>query len=138
MRLFLDSSALAKRHIREPGSDRVVARLQEADETVLSVLAATEVVSALNRRRREGRLDDAAYQARKHDLTEDLNHATVLDLTPSVLAKAVSLLERFVLRSSDAIHIATAVEAGPDLFLSGDHRQCEAARAEGLNVEEVG
>jgi len=138
MRLFLDSSALAKRHIGEQGSDRVVARLQEADEAVLSVLAAPEVVSALNRRRREGRLADAAYQARKHDLIEDIKHATVLDLTPSVVAGAISLLERFALRCSDAIHVATAIEVGPDLFLSGDHRQCEAARAEGLNVEEVG
>ena len=38
MRLFLDSSALAKRYVLENGSDRVVELCREADEVVLSSL----------------------------------------------------------------------------------------------------
>jgi hypothetical protein len=138
MRVFLDTSALAKRHIQEQGTDQVIVRLGEADEILFSVLVLPEVVSALNRRRRERMLPDSEYRSRRRQLDADLEHATVVQLTPRVLERAISCLEQLPLRSSDAIHLASALEGGADLFLSADHRQCEAARKLGLKVEEVG
>ena len=137
MRLFLDSSAFAKRYIAEPGSDRVAARCAEADQALLSVIALPEAMSTLNRLRREGKLSDDGYLALKQDIVADLGQATIIDLTPSVVARAVVCLERSPLRALDAIHVASAMECSPDLFLSADRRQCQAARGMGLKVEEV-
>jgi predicted nucleic acid-binding protein len=47
------------------------------------------------------------------------------------------VLERFPLRSADALHIACASEWSTDLFVSADDRQCQAAGACGLRVEAI-
>jgi hypothetical protein len=138
MGLCLDASALVKRYVVEPGTERVLLKLQEADDVVFSVLALPEVISALNRRRREGRLSLTDYVACKRQLRADAQNATVVDLSPEIVGRAISCLERFPLRGSDAVHVATALEAKPGLFLSGDERQCTAAKTMGLNVELVG
>lgn len=137
MRLFADSSALAKRYIPEPGRDIVLARCAAADEVIISFLAPIEVVSAFNRLRRAGRLSDEQYDELKLKLTTDVQHATVVQPGPALVPTAFACLERAPLRASDAIHVASALQCNPDLFLSGDHRQCVAARAMGLNVEEI-
>jgi len=137
MRLFPDSSALAKRYLPEPGRDIVLARCEAADEIILSFLAPIEVVSAFNRLRRAGRLTDAQYDELKGKLTTDVANTTVIYPDPSFVPSAFACLEGAPLRACDAIHVASALECSPDLFLSGDHRQCAAARAMGLTVEEI-
>jgi hypothetical protein len=137
MRLFLDSSALLKRYIPEPGTDRVIALCAQAREMLLSTLAPIEVISAFSRLRRLKAITDDEYNSAKQKLMADLQNATVMELRPSVGAGAIVCLERSPLRASDAIHVATALECSPDLFLSADHRQCEAARTAGLKVEEI-
>lgn len=138
MRLFLDSSALAKRYVREAGTDRVVALCTEADEAIVSIIALPEGVSTLNRLRREGRLSESEYATIKQEAVDDLAEATTMEVTPSIVEKALVCLERSRLRASDALHIASALEADPDLFLTGDRRQREGATGAGLKVEGVG
>jgi len=137
MRLLLDSSALLKHYVQEPGTAFVRARLREADELLLSVLVWPEIHSSLNRLRREGALDDEDYAAIKERFAEDFGNATVVALAGGVLATSVRCLERARLRASDAVHVASALEAGADRFVSADRGQCWAARAFGLHVEEV-
>ena len=48
MRLFLDSSAFAKRFVNEAGSQDVERLCSLADELALSVICVPEIVSALN------------------------------------------------------------------------------------------
>jgi len=138
MRLFLDSSALAKRYVREVGTERVVALCADADEVVVSIIALPEVVSTLNRLRRGGRLSDSEYATIKQEVVADLADATTLEVTPSIVNKALTCLERSRLRASDALHIATAMGAAPDLFLTGDRRQREGGTKAGLKIEGVG
>lgn len=135
MNVFLDASALAKRYVEEKGSPRVEEILQEASALGVSVLCAPEVVSALCRRRREGILSRRQYETGKRALFSDLSDATVIAVTHEVVAKAVGVLERWAVRSSDALHVASAAIWAPGLFVSADVRQCEAARGLGLDVE---
>ena len=137
MRIFLDSSALAKRYVAEAGTEQVLERCGEADEIVLSVIVLPELLSAFNRLRREGHLDLNGYTRLKDELTGDLAEATLVDLTPDVIATSIDCLERFTLRSLDALHLAAAVCSRVDLFVSSDRRQCQAARGSGLRVDEV-
>jgi uncharacterized protein len=138
LNVFLDSSALAKRYVSERGSDRVEEILSTASSLGLSVICLSEVVSGLCRLRREGKLSAPQYAEAKRALIEDVNGAVVIHVTDQVVARAVKLLERWPLRSSDALHIACATEWSADLFVSADDRQCRAARGDGLRVEEVG
>jgi len=135
--VFLDSSALAKRYIQEAGSDRLEEILFSASSLGVSVICVSEVVSALCRRRRERKLLRQEYLKAKQALFEDIEDASVLNVTEQIVARAVELLERWPLRSSDALHVASAAEWSAELFVSADERQCAAARAYGLQVEEL-
>jgi uncharacterized protein len=138
MRLFLDSSALAKRYVEERDSGRVEDLLQRASVLGLAVLAPLEVVSALCRRRREGVLSSPQYTRAKNALLADLVDSEVIGISDDVVALAVSLLEQMPLRSSDALHVACAIEWSCEIFASADERQCETAKKRGLAVERVG
>lgn len=48
--------------------------------------------------------------------------------------QAIRCLEQYPLRTLDALHIGTALAYQPDLFVSADRRQVEAAKREGLAV----
>ncbi len=137
MNVFLDSSALAKRYVQEPGSDRLEEILFSASSLGVSVICVSEVVSALCRRRRERKLSRQEYLKAKQALFEDIEDASVLNVTEQIVARAVELLERWPLRSPDSLHVASAAEWSAELFVSADERQCAAARAYGLQVEQL-
>lgn len=82
------------------------------------------------------KLSRQQYFKAKQALFEDLEDASVINVTDQVTARAVELLERWPLRSSDALHVASAAEWSAELFVSADERQCAAARRYGLHVEE--
>lgn len=134
MRVFLDSSALAKRYIDEPGSAIVLTWCDRASELALSVIAIPELISAFRRLLREDRLTETQYAKLKSDLLADMADALICDTSPQVVQKAVEALEAQVLRAMDAIHVAGALVCGADVFVSADARQCAAARNFGLEV----
>ena len=137
MNVFLDSSALAKRYVQESGSDRVEEILVSALSLGVSMVSVPEIVSALCRRRRERKLAQQQYLKAKQALFEDLGDSSIVNITDQVVARAVELLERWPLRSSDSLQVASAAEWAADLFVSADKRQCAAARGYGLRVEEL-
>jgi predicted nucleic acid-binding protein len=138
LNVFLDSSALAKRYVNETGSDRLEEILSAASSLGLSIICLSEVVSALCRLRREGKLSPPQYAESKRALIQDVEGSVIIHITDQVVARAVELLEGWPLRSSDALHVACAAEWGADLFVSADERQCKAARGHGLRVEALG
>ncbi|MBM3274322.1 MAG: type II toxin-antitoxin system VapC family toxin [Candidatus Sericytochromatia bacterium] len=143
--VYLDTSALVKRYVREDGSDRVVevCSQENAFNLVSSELVVAEMASSLARRQREGLLGaemlravwrafigDSTRQYRLHSVDRD------------VLTEGRRLLLAHSLRTLDALHLATAGRirrfAGDDcLFLTSDGRQEAAARAEGWTTERV-
>ncbi len=137
MKVFLDTSAFAKRYVAEQGSDKVLAMCQQADSLVVSVICFPELVSTLSRLVREKKLTKAAYLQLKDDAMADLADADVCQITSEVLASVVSLLESHPLRAMDALHVACALACKPDVFVSADHRQLSAARKAGLKIVDV-
>ncbi|MBR9981965.1 MAG: type II toxin-antitoxin system VapC family toxin [Desulfatitalea sp.] len=138
MKLVLDSSALAKRYIQEVGSERLDNILENASELALCIILVPEVVSGLNRRKRESVLDLADYKAVKNQLLNDVRDAVILQITPSVISSALKLLEKNVLRAMDALHVACALEWKADIFVTADRRQLVAAQNAGLHSEFLG
>ena len=137
MKIFLDTSAFAKRYIAEQGSDKVLALCHQAENLVVSVICLPELISTLSRLVREKKLTKAAYQKLKIEAMVDLEDADICQTTSQVLASVVSLLEAHPLRAMDALHVACALNYGPDVFVSADHRQLSAARKAGLKVVDV-
>ncbi len=135
MRVFFDSSALAKRYIREQGSEAVARALAEAGELAVSLLCPPEIISALSRLRREDAISRADYERAKTALFADMEDIEVCGVTVPVVTRSIELLERHAVRTIDAIHVATAIEWRADLFASSDLRQLGAASEFGLKTK---
>ena len=138
MKALFDSSAFAKRYVEEIGSQAVDDICRATTTLGLSVLCAPEIISALNRRVREKLLSRQDYLAAKASLAGDLADVVVINLTPTVIARATFLLETNKLRAMDALHIGCALEWGAGLFVTSDSRQVKAAKRAGLTVKYVG
>ena len=138
MKLLVDSSSFAKRYVQEEGSDELDDLLQNASELALCVILVPELISGLNRRLREGAFPTRDYRKAKRLLLDDVRDATILQLTPAVISRSVSLLEGNVIRAMDALHVACALEWRADLFVTSDRRQMEAATNSGLRTEYLG
>ncbi|MFV9505916.1 MAG: type II toxin-antitoxin system VapC family toxin [Oscillochloridaceae bacterium umkhey_bin13] len=144
---YADSSVLVKRHVVEVGSTWVenLCDPEQGNEIITSRLSAVEVVSALNRRVREGSIPTEDYPGLRDDfLALCRQRYWLIQTTNPVLARARLLLERHVIRSYDALHLASALIAHDRrvmiglaklTFLAADQRLLAAAIAEGLVVD---
>ncbi len=130
----MDTSALAKRYIREKNSEKVYHLVSQATEILVSSLCIPELFSALNRRLTEGVLNQEIYLKIKGNVLADMSEVTVVDVSTPILNETIRCLERSSLRTLDAIQVASALHVKPDRFLSADARQCDAAKKFGLPV----
>jgi hypothetical protein len=137
VKVFLDTSAFAKRYVAEHGSDKVMALCLKTDSLVVSVICLLELISTLSRLVREKKLAKADYRKLKGDAIVDLADVDICHITPDVMASVVSLLEAHPLRAMDALHVACALAVKPDIFVSADRRQLSAARKAGLKIVDV-
>ena len=137
MKLYLDSSAFAKRFVEESGSRDVERLCSQATELGLSVLCVPEVISALNRRLREKALTPQDYLHAKQRLSQEVRDVIIINLTLDVIETCIGVLETNSLRTMDALHVACAMAWEADLFVSSDHRQVTAAKAAGLKTKQI-
>ena len=137
MKVFLDTSAFAKRYVGEHGSDKVMALCQQADSLVVSVICLPELISTLSRLVREKKLAKADYRRLKRDAMSDLADVDICQITSGIMVSVISLLESHPLRAMDALHVACALAVEPDIFVAADHRQLSAARKAGLKIVDV-
>lgn len=114
-RYFLDTSALVKRYHREPGTDAVIALIEDPTRPVLiSDLAIIEFHSALAKKARQKELSlDAFQEVRDFFLNECQGGLyEIVLIEDKVKAKSVELLNEFAvdynLRTLDALQLATA------------------------------
>lgn len=134
MHLALDSSVLAKCYVQEKGTDTVKDLCRRARARSLSPLVVTEVLSVLNRLRREGRMGDWEYRQIKSQFLKDCAAASWISLGPQVLDRSIRCLELGAIRTLDAIQIASAYQSGGDAFVTADRRQARLAVIAGLEV----
>ncbi len=135
MKVLFDSSAFYKRYSGEAGVQRVMQVQQTATQVILAVHCKTEIVSALSRQRREDLFTEQEYARLLFEIEGDFVDLTVLPLTPAVEQHAFAALRRSPVRAMDALHIATALVARVDRFVTADKRQAQAAELAGLNTE---
>jgi predicted nucleic acid-binding protein len=144
---YADSSVLVKRHLHEAGT-RWMQQLCAAipgHSIISSELCGMEVVAAFNRRVREGSLASAAYPIIRNDFLAVIQQDyDIMPLTTMLASHVRTLLERHPLRTYDAIHLASALQANDQLiaaalppltFLAADGRLLAAAQAEGLATD---
>jgi predicted nucleic acid-binding protein len=130
--VYVDSSAVLKRSVVEAESDAVEEvlghHIDDGDPLVSSSLAWIEVSRALR-----SRLDGEDHDV----INEAIEDALSGIAERPIAADVVSLARRIgpnVLRSLDAIHLATAILVDADVVITYDDRLAAAARHNDVTV----
>ena len=128
---YADASALVKLVVDEPETAALRAYLDGAD-LISSELVLTEIPRAINR---AAATNLTLPRERLLALAGELLDAIGLLAVDRALLIAAGTLAEPRLRALDAIHVATAISAGPlDAFVTYDERQGATARLLGLRT----
>lgn len=125
--LYLDSSAIVKLVVAEPESTALFALLEKWPERISSSLARVEVSRALRRATLAGGAVERGEQV--------LSRIGLLRMDDQILAHAARMAPP-VLRTLDAIHLATALSVEGDLaaLVTYDNRLADAASSVRVTV----
>lgn len=139
--LFLDTSALVKLYVQEPGTDRLLHLASDRNNrlAILSI-AAVEFRSAIRRREREGDIDPADVSAILESLQSHLETRFIRQpINDGVIDEAMAMVDRHALRAYDALQLAgclalNALERNAYGFVCADRKLLDAAEAEQLRI----
>jgi predicted nucleic acid-binding protein len=138
---FLDTSALAKRYVTEPGSQEVRALFRRGVVAAARITQA-ELLAALARAWRLGVITEAQRATTFQRVAEDFAAFTIIEIRPMMLQRVAELVVRHPLRGYDAVQLAAALavrdHGGSVRFWSADRQLVAAALAEGLGARVPG
>nr|VFJ53929.1 MAG: hypothetical protein BECKFM1743A_GA0114220_101224 [Candidatus Kentron sp. FM]VFJ54798.1 MAG: hypothetical protein BECKFM1743C_GA0114222_101444 [Candidatus Kentron sp. FM]VFK08900.1 MAG: hypothetical protein BECKFM1743B_GA0114221_100854 [Candidatus Kentron sp. FM] len=144
---FLDTSALVKKYMTETGSGWIEALTDFDSNNRVLVARVTwvETISAFSRLRRENKIDPVLLDRTIRIFETDWEtEYRIVEIEGPDFDKAGDLVQKHPLRAYDAIQLACALKVHAAFagtaqnsvtFLSGDNRLIDAARSEGLEVE---
>ena len=136
--IFCDTSTVAKLYVPERESRAVRRFLETTEEVCVSELVKVELLGVFHRRWREGKWRRADFTAALRQFSSDDIGAfwTWLPLDQTIIdaaAKTYAMLpETVFLRSSDCLHLATALHHNFPEIHTHDARQSAGAIALGL------
>lgn len=141
---YLDASGIVKRYRSEIGTDAVdelFGRALPTDRWYTSFLSVLEVTSAFRRLAAAHQIPEELAAAALAQFGRDTQELFGLwPLNNEVVAQAVIAASRYLLRSGDAIHLATALLIQPlavgaqTVMVTADGELAAAARSAGLAV----
>ena len=139
MILYLDTSALVKLYVAEPGSTAVKDWVNAVEVVATSAVAYPEMRAAVARRQREGDLTPRDVSRIKTALLSDWEHLLIIAMTTTVTLLAGDVAEDYALRGMDAVHLASALwlerhQSDGITFGGWDARLTAAAQRAGLDV----
>jgi predicted nucleic acid-binding protein len=148
MLVYLDTSAIIKRYVREPGSELMNEIYEKAlgGNVLLSFSAWNigEVLCVLDKYRRRRWLHDENYlKARVQFLGETLRFIKlrlikIIPVGIGLLKQAWSLIEKYHIYQADALQLLSAKHVNSERFYTADMSLHEIALKENLRSEYVG
>ncbi len=110
MIVYLDTSALVKRYIREEGSDEVVALLNSGDHVFGSIVVTQVEMAATIQKAVRMELASSKLGAEVwRDFLEHWQSFTRLNVTGGVIERACELARQYNLRGYDSLHLSAAL-----------------------------
>ncbi len=139
MTAYIDTSALAKCYVREPGSLQVLDWTDRQGTPATAALTLVEFRCLLARRKRAGQIDAALEQ---RALAEFDGHVrggawriqSVALKDYAAARDLIDIIPTVSLRALDALHLAAARACGATAFATADKVQAVAAAALGFAV----
>lgn len=136
MRVFLDTSALAKRYVQESGSEELeefFASIQA--EVYVSTLAFIEFSSALGRKLHNKEISKLNGSDAFKELEKDWHEVFVKIPLENTLAESAAVIAlEYLLKGSDAVHLASAQVIEAELFVASDNKLTRVAKKMGMGT----
>ncbi len=140
---YFDTAYLLKLYFTEPGAHEVRATAAQVDVLVCSLHGHAELMAATHRKRREGCATRPQIDALLEQLAADQAAKALewLPITTNLLDRVALAFRRApnhaYLRAADALHLASAAEAGFVEIYSNDRHLLAAAPLFGLQGVDV-
>ncbi|RJP55159.1 MAG: PIN domain-containing protein [Deltaproteobacteria bacterium] len=140
MILYLDTSALLKKYLKEEGSNDVISLWKKTSAIVTSTVAYAETLASIYRKKREtGEFDQRFFKAVLTSFQKDWKSFIHVDVNKDLNETIDKLTIAYPLRGFDAIHLASALILYEKIqenfiFVCYDKRLLKAAKEEGLNT----
>ncbi len=141
--MYFDSAYIAKYYVNEPDAEAVRAIVLAAPSLRSSAWARLELSSVFHRHVREGSLTSGEAQERIDLFRTHVEEGywELVPITEVLIHKAVTLIRtlprHLPLRAGDALHVATALNAGEPELWTNDRHLLAAANHFGLTGRSV-
>jgi predicted nucleic acid-binding protein len=137
--IYLDSSALIKRYLKEIGTDVVNSIIISPKVKATSKLTYPEIFSAFARKHRANEISHGLLQSAINKFESDWALLYVIEFNDEMLQPIKQVSQRYPLRAADTVHLASALwlrsSAKIDVtFVASDSRLLEAAQGENLQI----
>ena len=109
MKIFMDTSVLIKRYLVEAGSDKVDKLFDSASQIIVSPVTSIEARSILRRLLAEKKIARPDYKKLNEELSFDFDYFTVVNFDSGLEVSAKILIDRYQLKTLDAIQLASAI-----------------------------
>jgi predicted nucleic acid-binding protein len=140
--IYFDTSYLVRLYYQDAGADAVRA-LAATDHVACAVHGQAEMMAAFHRKMREGAIRPAAYAALFGQVRAHIEAGAFRWLAPDgeMFLRIGEIYQKLpanvFLRAADAIHLATAAEAGFRVIYSNDAHLLAAAKHFGIEGKNV-
>ncbi len=139
MILYIDTSALVKRYVKEEGSVAVVGWMNDAELIGTALITRPELVASITRAIRGNRLPEQSALSYLDEFRADWLDFQHVNIDDALIARADSLASIHALRGYDAVHLACALTwsellGAPVVLATFDKELHEAAKKSGLEV----
>jgi hypothetical protein len=138
---YLDTSALVKRYVEEPGSKIIDEIYRDAYRGVgklgFSYWNIAEVAVVLDKYERKLGLDARKLLRnllRESSTLSRLRRLVVVSVSPLILRASLRLVLKHHIYVADALQLVSAKSIGDCTFVTGDRELARVAEAEGLNT----
>jgi uncharacterized protein len=137
MNCYLDSSALVKRYITEPGSQQVEQVFEAAEKVGTVSISRAEVTSAFSKAVRTGVVLEEDAEAARQRFYAEWRHFSRFRVSDFLIELACDMSWRYGLRGYDSVQLAAAqiwretIDA-PVVMVTFDNRLWESAALVGL------
>ncbi len=141
---YIDTSALVKKYLLEPGTEQLTDLLSNTDYLLTSFLTELEILASFERAKSMHRMDSPALRqaVAAFDKEIDSGEIRIVYFHQTVHKISKRLVRQRRLRAPDAIQLATALSLSHSIkerafFLAADLALLDAARLEGLRCQSV-
>jgi predicted nucleic acid-binding protein len=131
---FIDTSALFKRYIYEPGTEEFDKLLKQDSALYISNFTIIELISNLKRKNEVSReFDTIIYRKLKSEFFNDIAKGLLrtVDIFSDIIINAVRILDNNYLTPIDSIQLASALQLKSEVvnvvFICSDKKLCRLA-----------